>query len=167
MRHLQNLVKTYMITIQSSFDSTSGLIKLMAVPLTHIECIAADETGAFANVYIKSERQIVDIPIEMPEQFDWQEEMKETDGGDTYHEKIVGGIRCEDEKNRNIIRTLEVGRWIVLFEDTLGTIRVVGSQEFPMRFITSRNFSKSNGTTFTMECVQLTPAPIVKNMDEL
>lgn len=156
-----------MITIPNSYDSTSGLCKILAVPLTHIESVAVDESGAFANVYIKTDEQIIDIPIGAPEDSDWSEEMKETDAGDVYYEKIVGNIRREDEKNREIIRRLEVGRWLVLFSDCAGTIRVAGSQEFPLRFLTNRNSKNSNGTQFTMTGTQLHPALIVKNIDEL
>lgn len=150
-----------MNTIPTRSDAVTGLQRITAIPLPCIEALIRDHDGT-GKVYLKSDSQVIDIPIFNEEAFHYQETSSNEEGGKVYNVSIVGSIMQESEDNRGYIQKLEDGRWLVVATSCDGTVRCFGTTEFPLMFVCERDSSKPY-LPFQFVGMGLSPSFIVVN----
>lgn len=130
-----------MNTIPTTSDAITGICRLIAVPLPAVQFVSRNEDGT-GQIYLHSDSQVIDIPVINQQTFHFTETSSTEEGGKVYNQNVRGVIQQESAENKGIVKILEVGKWIVIFEQCDGTVRCVGSSNFPLSFSAERDSNK-------------------------
>lgn len=150
-----------MNTIVQSSDATSGICRMQCFSLPHIDAIIRENDGT-GKVYLKNDCHAFDIPVIDEERFRYQETSSMEEGGRVYNSVVEGVIQTSGFCNDVTKEVLSLRDYIVIVEQTDGTVRCFGSKEFPMRFSTDRD-SNLPYEKFQMVGCSVWPSFIVTN----
>ncbi|MGL4852552.1 MAG: hypothetical protein ACRC3Z_07915 [Phocaeicola sp.] len=153
-----------MKTVQFDTDNRPGLSRLFAIPLTSFLRIRPDYRNNTNHLEVKARDQIIDIILDTSA-FAFNEEQATEEPGETYKLSIEGRIPKLSKLNDSVIRTLERGQWLVLHQDSNGTIQLSGSMDDPLSFHTTKTSGVGadsvNGTSFQFSGVTPSPSLII------
>ena len=130
-----------MNTIPTTSEAITGLCQMIAVPSTFVQIVSRNEDGT-GQVYINSDSQVINIPVINEQTFRFSETSSTEEGGKVYNQNVRGVIQQESAENKETIKTLEEGKWIVIVEQCDGIVRCFGSEFFPMSFAADRDSTK-------------------------
>lgn len=130
-----------MNTIPTTSDAITGICRLIAVPLPAVQFVSRNEDGT-GRIYLHSDSQVINIPVINQQTFHFTETSSTEEGGKVYNQNVKGVIQQESAKNRALIKTLEDGKWVVIFQQCDDKVRCVGSSDFPLSFHVERDSNK-------------------------
>lgn len=144
------------------FDTRGGIRRVYAIPVKNILRIRNNWTNHTVTPELLNRDGIVEIPSYAGQNYSFREEHSITDQGDRYNVAITGVIPS-NLISHDDIQTLRHGEWLVLHQDTRGSIRMSGTQLVPLRFtsITDKGSSHAelNGESFTFSAIESQPSP--------
>lgn len=152
-----------MKTINLNTDQRGSISYLYAIPLTSFVRIDHDYHLGLDSLVLRQKQDIIQIPIS--DGCEWEESDKLAAGGIVFQPKITGKLNPAATNVPNIIYELIRGNWLVLHIDAIGTARLSGSVNVPMRFNTQsksgQNLHDANQVQFSFSGLQPLPSIVV------
>ena len=110
---------------------------------------------------LKRRDRIVELPFYAGDTYNFREEHSVTEDGDRYAICITG-IMPSKYVDAGTIETLRQGEWLVLHQDSIGRIRLSGTQLVPLRFSSISDSGTCpadiNGESFTFAATESEPS---------
>lgn len=155
-----------MKTLSFDYDNVSGISLIYAVPVSSFLRMTPDPINESTLVELIRRDAIISIPVYAGDSFVLSEIQSLEDGGEVWQVSIEGIIPTRSRLNEKHIRVLEQGDWLVLSQDSNGTVTLSGTAEVPLKFSHSRSTgstSELNGSRFTFSAKESEPSIILVN----
>lgn len=151
--------------IKKSNQNLGGVVELMAIPVSSFLRIREDYKAGTKHLEVKERENIILMPAEPENKVKWEEVHELADGGDLWTIKVSGIVPNVDSVDHKLEERLQRGRWLVLTRTSNGCVRLSGSCDTPMRFITNtgtgENAASLNAMAFSFECSQAEPSVVL------
>lgn len=152
-----------MKTINLNTDQRGSIAYLYAIPTSSFVRINHDYHTGLESLVLRQIQDIIQIPIS--DGCEWEESDKIAAGGIVFQPKITGKLNPAATNVPNIIYELIRGNWLVLHIDAIGTARLSGSVNVPMRFNTQsksgQHLHDANQVQFSLSGLQPSPSKVV------
>lgn len=160
-----------MKVINYDFDNVGGLLQIFAIPSTSFLCIRKDYVANLNYLELRSQDDLISIPVYANDTYMYSEDKTTTDAGDIWSVSVEGVIPKLYSYNKGLIEILERGLWYVLAVDGNGEVHWCGQEDALMLFNTQKTSGQTaanrNGITFTFSCVQDEPTIFITDLEEL
>lgn len=158
--------KKRMKALTFDYDNLQGIASIYAIPVSSYLRITPDYVDQTLLLELIKREMIITIPVYAGDSFQFSESQSLEDGGDVWEVAITGVIPKRCPLNEKHMNTLERGDWLVLSQDSNGTVTLSGTTDVPLKFTHSRTTGSSselNGSHFTFSAKEPDPSLIVSN----
>lgn len=155
-----------MKTLTFDYDNLHGIASIYAIPVSSYLRITPDYVDETLLLELIKRELVISIPVYTGDSFQFSESQSLEDGGDVWEVSITGVIPKRCRLNEKHINTLERGDWLVLSQDSNGTVTLSGTVDVPLKFSHSRttgSTSELNGSRFTFSAKESEPSIILVN----
>lgn len=153
-----------MKTLTFDYDNRPGLARMYAIPPESFRRLRYDYILSIQYIEVVGRDNIIEIPIFADNSFTVSEKQSSADGGDLWEVGISGCI--PKNENAHIVELLERGDWLVICQDQNGTVKLYGSVDIPLRFLSDKSSgspSAMNGIRFTFSAKEPEPSVTLAN----
>lgn len=153
-----------MKTLIFDFDNRPGLARMYAIPPESFRRLRYDYNRSVKHLEVVGRTNIIEIPIFADNSFAVSEKQSSADGGNLWEVSISGYI--PKNENSHIVELLERGDWLVICQDQNGTVKLYGTVEIPLRFLSDKSSgspSVMNGIRFTFSSKESEPSVTLAN----
>lgn len=131
--------------ITFDYDNVGGLLDVVAYPSSMFSELKRNYATFISTFQPNDDSQAIAVPMYADGTFQFTEQKEVADNGVYYDTEIAGIIPKLEPVNDVLIEELDRGEWICLIKDNNGQLRLVGTNETPLRF----DSGKDTGVTFT------------------
>lgn len=153
-----------MKTLTFDFDNRPGLARILVIPPKSFRRLRYDYIMSIQHLEVVDRANIIEIPIFADNSFAVSEKQSSADGGDLWDVNISGCI--PKNENTHIVELLERGDWLVICQDQNGTVKLYGTVDVPLRFLSDKSSgspSAMNGIRFTFSAKEPEPSVTLAN----
>ena len=151
------------------FDNRGGIAYMYALPPECLNRIRRNfgDDDTFSPEFVKSEKMIK-VPCYAGSSHKFVEKKTLGEDGESYSLEISGVVPAH-LMARNELKKLSKGRWLVVFQDKMGEIRMSGTKEIPLYFDyndeTGGQVTELNGYKFSFVAKQAKPSLVCVQVD--
>lgn len=159
-----------METFKFDYQNRGGVNQIYAISWGAVRYLRINyRTGAWQlKLYNQTPtgEHVIEIPV-IAGGFTFQETRIDDEKGIHYEPAILGTIPKCSLENAPLLKRLEMGRWLVLFVDNNGYMRIAGDKDTPLHFSTEKALGSLpadlNATAFEFSAQQPQEARYLEN----
>lgn len=155
-----------MKTLTFDYDNLQGIASIYAIPVSSYLRITPNYVDETLLLELIRREMIISIPVYAGDSFLFSEAQSLEDGGNIWEVSITGIIPKRCRLNEKQLNTLERGDWLILSQDSNGTVTLSGTTDVPLKFTHSRTTGTSsdmNGSHFTFSAKESEPSLVISN----
>lgn len=158
-----NKVRKNMKTISFDYDNVAGCCKAYAIPEESFVALTDESSSGTATLVTTDPDGIVEVPT-YANDLSFDENSSQTDHGQLYDVAVSGSIPVLASTGEDVLRRLECGRWLLLFQTRNGNTVLAGTKDVPLRFSRGRNVGpNADRTQFSFTAKEPEPSLYVSS----
>ena len=152
-----------MKTISFDYDNVPGCCKAYAIPEESFVALTDESSSGTATFVTTNSDGIVEVPT-FTEDLSFEENASLTEHGLLYDVSVNGSIPVLAAMGEDVLRILECGRWLLLFQTRNGNTVLAGTKDVPLRFSRDRNVGpNADRTQFSFTAKEPEPSLYVSS----